>query len=64
LAAIEKSTYDMKVPYIKLTGGAALAKNKITGKYELKTGSIDEARLPYEKKDYRLMQVEFIDPTG
>lgn len=51
--------YTLSIPYIKLVGGI---KNNKDDKWFVQ--STADRRLPYAKKDYRLMSFEFIDPSG
>lgn len=62
--AIESGEYVLSVPYLKITGGEKLDKNKSDGKYYLKTDD-SSIQLPQEKKDFRLVkEFEFIDQRG
>ena len=56
LDLIEREGYNLKVPYILLTGGHAGTKSA-----GYQTGN--DYHLPYTKKDYRLMSIEYHDPN-
>lgn len=57
--------YMLSVPYLKLVGGTSLnPKDKWAVSNETDENGDLIYRLPEAKKDYRLMSVEFVDPTG
>ena len=55
LSKIEAEGYNLRVPYIKLTGGL-----KIDKEWNIDGISTDK-RLPIAKKDFRLMELEYVD---
>ena len=65
---IESGKYQMKLPYIKFTGGRACRKGKDDDPdpkgYYLNPTATDGAHLPRAKKDYRLIDhFDYVDPN-
>ena len=64
LDEIEAGSYQLSVPYIKITGGRKLNKNGDTGEYTFNTED-NSQHLPFTKKDYRLIDdLVFVDQSG
>ena len=61
--SIENGTYQIKLPYIKFTGGGQCEKNDDDGNYYL-TNADGTNHLPRAKKDFRLVDhFDFVFPT-
>lgn len=57
LDLIEREDYNLKIPYILLTGGHAGSKSAQYSEAD------NNYHLPFTKKDYRLMSMEYYDPN-
>lgn len=58
---VSNPTYDLQVPYMKLTGGWA---TETESKWQLKSSDAANAGLPTAKDDYRMVDVEVIYPKN
>ena len=64
LEAIEDKNYDLQLPYVKITGGYQINKDKITGNMVMANKSDSNVpALPVGKKDYRAIDLELHYPT-